>query len=127
MRAGGNGQACSGTDSKVPQKGASKIQVVLTGKIENKQQVLVPRGSCQIEFIGPTPEAMEKLGDKNTARDMARAAKVPIVPGSDGLLETEEEAAAAEAEKKRKEKAKAAAAAGEAATAKPRKKKEDRK
>ena len=50
--------------------------------------------SCQIEFIGPTPDAMEKLGDKNTARDMARAAKVPVVPGSDGLLETEEQAVA---------------------------------
>ncbi len=50
--------------------------------------------SCQIEFIGPTPDAMEKLGDKNTARDMARAADVPVVPGSDGLLETEEQAVA---------------------------------
>ena len=50
--------------------------------------------SCQIEFIGPTPDAMEKLGDKNTARDMARAVDVPVVPGSDGLLETEEQAVA---------------------------------
>lgn len=47
---------------------------------------------CKIDFIGPTPEAMTKLGDKNTARSMARAAKVPVVPGSDGLVETEEEA-----------------------------------
>jgi len=48
--------------------------------------------SCNIDFIGPTPEAMEKLGDKNQARQMAKLAKVPVVPGSDGLIENEEEA-----------------------------------
>ncbi|XZE17881.1 acetyl-CoA carboxylase biotin carboxylase subunit [Pirellulaceae bacterium SH449] len=48
--------------------------------------------SSNFEFIGPSPEAMEKLGDKNTAREMAIAAKVPVVPGSDGLLESETEA-----------------------------------
>ncbi len=41
------------------------------------------------EFIGPSPQAMEKLGDKNTARSMAIAAEVPVVPGSDGLVETD--------------------------------------
>jgi acetyl-CoA carboxylase biotin carboxylase subunit len=39
------------------------------------------------EFIGPSPTAMEKLGDKNTARSMAIANDVPVVPGSDGLIE----------------------------------------
>ena len=48
--------------------------------------------SCQIDFIGPTPEAMEMLGDKNRARTLAREAKVPIVPGSDGLVADEAEA-----------------------------------
>ena len=48
--------------------------------------------SCNIDFIGPTPQAMEALGDKNTARTMARRANVPVVPGSAGLLETEEDA-----------------------------------
>jgi acetyl-CoA carboxylase biotin carboxylase subunit len=48
--------------------------------------------SCNIDFIGPTPQAMEALGDKNTARSMARRANVPVVPGSPGLLETEEDA-----------------------------------
>jgi acetyl-CoA carboxylase, biotin carboxylase subunit len=47
---------------------------------------------CNIDFIGPTPEAMSKLGDKNAARKMARAANVPVVPGSDGLIEDEVEA-----------------------------------
>ncbi|HVJ83819.1 MAG TPA: biotin carboxylase N-terminal domain-containing protein, partial [Planctomycetia bacterium] len=32
--------------------------------------------SCKIDFIGPTPEAMARLGDKNTARKLAREAKV---------------------------------------------------
>jgi acetyl-CoA carboxylase, biotin carboxylase subunit len=48
--------------------------------------------SSNFEFIGPSPEAMEKLGDKNTAREMAIAAKVPVVPGSDGLLGSESDA-----------------------------------
>ncbi|PQO34431.1 acetyl-CoA carboxylase biotin carboxylase subunit [Bremerella cremea] len=48
--------------------------------------------SCNIDFIGPTPEAMAKLGDKNTARSMAREANVPVVPGSGGLIEDEDEA-----------------------------------
>ncbi len=48
--------------------------------------------SCKIDFIGPSPEAMEKLGDKNTARSMAIKAGVPVVPGSDGLIESDEEA-----------------------------------
>lgn len=48
--------------------------------------------SCNFEFIGPSPDAMEKLGDKNTAREMAIAAGVPVVPGSDGLIESEADA-----------------------------------
>ncbi len=47
---------------------------------------------CNFEFIGPSPEAMEKLGDKNTAREMAIAAGVPVVPGSDGLIESNADA-----------------------------------
>lgn len=48
--------------------------------------------SCKIDFIGPSPEAMDALGDKNQARTMARKANVPVVPGSAGLIEDEEEA-----------------------------------
>jgi acetyl-CoA carboxylase biotin carboxylase subunit len=47
---------------------------------------------CNIDFIGPSPEAMAKLGDKNAARKMARQAQVPVVPGSDGLIEDEAQA-----------------------------------
>ncbi len=48
---------------------------------------------CKIDFIGPTPQAMQQLGDKNTARELARSANVPVVPGSADLIESEEEAA----------------------------------
>src|SRR6476660_3824942 len=48
--------------------------------------------SCNIDFIGPTPEAMSRLGDKNAARKLARDAKVPVVPGSEGLIGDEKEA-----------------------------------
>jgi acetyl-CoA carboxylase biotin carboxylase subunit len=47
---------------------------------------------CKIEFIGPTPEAMSKLGDKVECKKTAKANKVPIFPGSDGAVEDEEEA-----------------------------------
>ncbi len=45
-----------------------------------------------IEFIGPTPEAMQSMGDKSTAKETMRHIGVPTVPGSDGLLSNEREA-----------------------------------
>ena len=51
-----------------------------------------------IEFIGPPHEAMGKLGDKVAARKIATEAKVPVVPGSKGLIESEEEAVRVAAE-----------------------------
>jgi acetyl-CoA carboxylase, biotin carboxylase subunit len=50
--------------------------------------------SCNIEFIGPPPEAMAKLGDKVTAKEIARQANVNLVPGSDGLITSEADAIA---------------------------------
>jgi acetyl-CoA carboxylase, biotin carboxylase subunit len=49
---------------------------------------------CNIDFIGPTPEAMRRLGDKNEARRLAREAQVPTVPGSDGLIADDKQAIA---------------------------------
>ncbi len=45
-----------------------------------------------ITFIGPTPEAMKALGDKNSARETMKKAGVPITPGSDGLIRDEKQA-----------------------------------
>lgn len=49
---------------------------------------------CKIEFIGPSAEAMQKLGDKVAARKLAREAKVPLVPGSHGTIDTDDDAVA---------------------------------
>ena len=49
-----------------------------------------------ITFIGPTPENMRMLGDKATARRIAREAGVPVVPGTDALESPAEALAAAE-------------------------------
>jgi acetyl-CoA carboxylase biotin carboxylase subunit len=37
-----------------------------------------------IVFIGPTPEMMNKMGDKSVAKELMKAAGVPLVPGSEG-------------------------------------------
>lgn len=47
---------------------------------------------CRIGFIGPSPEVIASMGDKITAKELAKRAGVPLIPGSDGLVETEEEA-----------------------------------
>nr|BAL53077.1 acetyl-CoA carboxylase, biotin carboxylase subunit [uncultured Deinococcota bacterium] len=49
-----------------------------------------------ITFIGPTPENMRALGDKATARKVAREAGVPTVPGTDELSSVEEAKRAAQ-------------------------------
>ncbi len=49
-------------------------------------------GRCNIKFIGPPSGAIRSMGDKNVARDTARSAGVPVTPGSDGCVETEQEA-----------------------------------
>jgi acetyl-CoA carboxylase biotin carboxylase subunit len=45
-----------------------------------------------VKFIGPPVAAIEQMGDKATARETALAAGVPTVPGSDGLLTSDEDA-----------------------------------
>jgi acetyl-CoA carboxylase biotin carboxylase subunit len=54
--------------------------------------------ASRIEFIGPPHEAMRLLGDKVSARKVAIEAKVPVVPGSDGLVADENAAARVAAE-----------------------------
>jgi acetyl-CoA carboxylase biotin carboxylase subunit len=45
-----------------------------------------------IKFIGATPEMIDRMGDKASARATMKEAGVPTIPGSDGILETFEEA-----------------------------------
>lgn len=45
-----------------------------------------------IVFIGPSPEVIEKMGDKISAREVMLSAGIPVVPGTDGSVESEEEA-----------------------------------
>jgi len=44
---------------------------------------------CGITFIGPDPDSMRQLGDKVAARALAKRAKVPVVPGSEGEIKDE--------------------------------------
>jgi acetyl-CoA carboxylase biotin carboxylase subunit len=46
----------------------------------------------RIKFIGPNVDAINKMGDKASARETMRAAKVPVVPGTQGLVTDEAEA-----------------------------------
>ncbi len=48
--------------------------------------------SCNVVFIGPSPQAISKMGDKSVARQTMKEADVPIIPGSDGLVEDMDEA-----------------------------------
>jgi acetyl-CoA carboxylase biotin carboxylase subunit len=47
-----------------------------------------------LKFIGPLPNVIQAMGVKERARAMMRAAGVPILPGSEGVVKTEEEALA---------------------------------
>lgn len=47
---------------------------------------------CNITFVGPTPEAITKMGTKDIARETMKEAGVPIVPGSNGIINNAEEA-----------------------------------
>lgn len=46
---------------------------------------------CNVTFVGPSPEAINKMGTKDVARETMRKAGVPIVPGSTGIVESVED------------------------------------
>ena len=48
--------------------------------------------SSHIKFIGPPPEVIRLMGEKEKARQAMKKAKVPILPGSDGVIASAEEA-----------------------------------
>ena len=49
-------------------------------------------GECRMTFIGPSAEAIRLMGDKARARETAKKAGVPIIPGSEGAVRSTEEA-----------------------------------
>jgi acetyl-CoA carboxylase biotin carboxylase subunit len=48
--------------------------------------------SCNIVFIGPSADAISRMGDKSVAKQTMKDADVPVIPGSDGLVADVEEA-----------------------------------
>jgi acetyl-CoA carboxylase biotin carboxylase subunit len=48
--------------------------------------------ACRIKFIGPSPQVIRLMGDKARARRAMKKAGVPVLPGSEGTLESEEQA-----------------------------------
>jgi acetyl-CoA carboxylase biotin carboxylase subunit len=58
---------------------------------ENANFAEVCRAS-NIKFIGPPPEVTRLMGEKEKARQAMKKAKVPILPGSDGVIESDDEA-----------------------------------
>ncbi len=49
-------------------------------------------GEVGLKFIGPPPEVIERMGDKAEARNSAKKAGVPLIPGSEGVVRNEREA-----------------------------------
>jgi acetyl-CoA carboxylase biotin carboxylase subunit len=49
-------------------------------------------GEVGIKFIGPTPDSIARMGNKSVAKETMRAAGVPVIPGSQGTVDTLEEA-----------------------------------
>lgn len=47
---------------------------------------------CNIKFIGPSSETISVMGNKSMAREIMKKANVPVIPGSDGLINNIEEA-----------------------------------
>src|SRR5690625_2095358 len=48
--------------------------------------------ACNVIFVGPTADAIQKMGTKDVARKTMQKVNVPIVPGSNGIIDSEEEA-----------------------------------
>ncbi|MFS0751477.1 acetyl-CoA carboxylase biotin carboxylase subunit [Oceanobacillus sp. 1P07AA] len=48
--------------------------------------------ACNITFVGPTPKAIQQMGIKDVAKETMKNANVPVVPGSEGIVDTIEDA-----------------------------------
>src|ERR1051325_3855748 len=48
--------------------------------------------ACGLKFIGPSAASMEKMGDKAAAKESMRQARVPVIPGTLGVVANEQDA-----------------------------------
>jgi len=92
----------SGPDSKAYLDGDQIIEIAKSHKVD----AIIPGygflsentdfarqiADAGMVFVGPSPKAIEDFGIKHTARELAAAADVPIVPGTKGLVNSEDEA-----------------------------------
>jgi acetyl-CoA carboxylase, biotin carboxylase subunit len=62
------------------------------GFLSERAQFAEAVTSCGIAWIGPSQDAIERMGNKSVAKDMMKAAGVPVIPGSDGPVSDEREA-----------------------------------
>lgn len=79
---------------------------IITAAVEKKVQAIHPGfgflsenstfaamcEECNIKFIGPNPSVIDAMGNKSNAREMMLKAGVPVIPGSDGVVENVEQA-----------------------------------
>jgi acetyl-CoA carboxylase biotin carboxylase subunit len=64
------------------------------GFLSERAQFAEAVTSCGIAWIGPSQDAIERMGNKSVAKDMMKQAGVPVIPGSDGPVTDEQDAVA---------------------------------
>ena len=62
------------------------------GFLSENEQFVRLCNKCGVTFVGPSPESINAMGDKANAKATMKAAGVPIIPGSDGVVNTLEQA-----------------------------------
>ena len=62
------------------------------GFLSENADFVIKVAEAGIVFVGPSPKCIEDFGIKHTARELAAEADVPVVPGTKGLVRSEEEA-----------------------------------
>lgn len=92
----------SGPDSKAYLDGeqiieiakAHKVNAIIPGYgfLSENTDFAEQVAAASMVFVGPSAECIESFGIKHTARDLATKANVPIVPGTKGLVNSEDEA-----------------------------------
>src|SRR6185436_17112568 len=73
-------------------KAAASESYLRIDRIISAAEIADVGDSCNIRFIGPNSRAMNALEDKAVSRALAKKAGVPTPPGSDGVIDNEQEA-----------------------------------